>query len=226
MTLCPGVRATGPWCCSSWSAPSGAPGVEQLEVTESEAWSSWRCSFTPARLGGTEWRTRQSSALASEWSGPGAVARGQPIAACSAWSSWRCSITPVRLGGTEWWTRRLSALLLAVPHGGAPDVGEWVDAGAGGCRSGGGVVLVSGRCRPKNRVAKKRRKRFDFQGHFAVAEDVISVGRLRKPIAASCVGRASGGFLSSKAGFGSLVFVWASGFLGSEAVRKPKQTPP
>jgi hypothetical protein len=102
-----------PWCCSSRSAPSGAPSVEQLEATESKAWSSWRRSVTPAWLDGTEWRTQ-----------------------------------------------RPSALLLAVPDGGALDVNEWVDAGVGGCRSGGSAVLMSGGCRPKNRVAKKRRKHF------------------------------------------------------------------
>jgi hypothetical protein len=82
MTLCPGIGAVGPWYYSSPSAPGGAPDVEQLEVTKSEVWSSWRHSVTPTLLGGNEWRTRP-----------------------------------------------LSTLLLVVPDGGAPDAGEWVDAG-------------------------------------------------------------------------------------------------
>jgi hypothetical protein len=89
-TLCPSIRAGGPGVAArAPPPPGGAPGVKQLEATESEGWSSWRRSVTPAQLGGTEWRSRRPSALASERLSLGAAARGRPMAARPAWSSWR-----------------------------------------------------------------------------------------------------------------------------------------
>jgi hypothetical protein len=112
-----------------------------------------------------------------------------------------------------------------VPDGGAPDAGEWVDAGVAVAQSWRRVDVDR-----RIGLQKKRRKHFGLRGHFAVAEDVISWEAYGSPFSFPLQFRVQDGlsmaFLSSKAGFGSLVFVWASGFLVSKAARKPKRTPP